>query len=124
MAARVSLRARRHRMLGFGGGGIDGGVSADCVLRKRCCSAGSCCSRRAPTAGSGVVPRRPRPRRRAALSDKGEQSSNRCSPTRAVAYVCWGVSRAFGQPFRAALFAQTASRTDQTKSGRSFRLAY
>ena len=31
MAARVSLRARRHRMLGFGGGGIDGGVSADCV---------------------------------------------------------------------------------------------
>ena len=34
-------------MLGFGGGGIDGGVSADCVLRKRCCSAGSCCSRRA-----------------------------------------------------------------------------
>ena len=31
MTARISLRARRHRLLGSGGGGIDGGVSADCV---------------------------------------------------------------------------------------------
>ena len=31
MTARVSLRARRHRLLGSGGGGTDGGVSADCV---------------------------------------------------------------------------------------------
>ena len=95
------------------------------LLLRKCCAACSCCARRAqqlaPSSWAGLAPRRPRPRRRAALSDKGEQSSNRCSPTRAVAYVCWGVSRAFGQPFRAALFAQTASRTDQTKSGRSFR---
>ena len=31
MAARVCLRARGHALLGSGGGGIDGGVSADCV---------------------------------------------------------------------------------------------
>ena len=76
MAARVSLRARRHRMLGFGGGGIDGGVSADCVLRKRCCSAGSCCSRRAPGSWSGFVRRRPRRRRRAwlGLSSEAERA--------------------------------------------------
>ena len=76
MTARVSLRARRHRMLGFGGGGIDRGVSADCVLRKRCCSAGSCCSRRAPGSWSGFVRRRPRRRRRAwlGLSSEAERA--------------------------------------------------
>ncbi len=43
----ASALARGHALLGSGGGGIGDGISADCVLRKRCCSAGSCCSRRA-----------------------------------------------------------------------------
>ena len=121
----ASALARGH---GSGGGSESATASVHGLLLRKCCAACSCRARRAqqlaPSSRVGLAPRRPRPRRRAALSDKGEQSSNRCSPTRAVAYVCWGVSRAFGQPFRAALFAQTASRTDQTKSGRSFRLAY
>jgi len=43
---RVRLHARGHALLGSGGGGIGDGVDADLV--RKCCSVGSCCSRRAP----------------------------------------------------------------------------
>ena len=64
----ASALARGHA-LGSGGGSIDDGVCTD-LLRKRCCSAGSCCSRRAPGSWSGFVRRRPRRRRRAWLGSQ------------------------------------------------------
>ena len=42
----ASALARGHGLLGSGGGGIGDGVDAD--LLRKCCSVGSCCSRRAP----------------------------------------------------------------------------
>ena len=105
----ASALARGHGLLGSGGGGIGDGISADCVLRKRCCSAGSCCSRRAPTAGSGVVPRRPRRRRRARLSEAGRAvlksmlSDARTGRVRLL----WRVTKLLSSP-SGRLFAQTA----------------
>ena len=55
----ASALARGHGLLGSGGGGIGDGVDAD--LLRKCCSVGSCCSRRAPgswvrlRAGGGPV---------------------------------------------------------------------
>ena len=42
----ASALARGHGLLGSGGSGIGDGVDAD--LLRKCCSVGSCCSRRAP----------------------------------------------------------------------------
>ena len=58
-------------------------------------------------------------------SQRQESSfSNRCSPTRTGRVrVLWRVT-SFWAALPGGLIAQTASRTDQTKSGRSFRLAY
>ena len=85
----ASALARGH---GSGGGSESATASVHGLLLRKRCAACSCRTRRAqqlaPSSWAGLAPRRPRPRRRAALSDKGEQSSNRCSPTRAVAYVC------------------------------------
>ena len=121
----ASALARGHGLLGSGGGGIGDGVDAD--LLRKCCSVGSCCSRRAP--GSWV-----RLHAAAAASTtsclarlsaqrQGEQSSNRWSPTRTGRVrVLWRVT-SFWAALPGGLIAQTASRTGQTKSGRSFRLA-
>ena len=113
----ASALARGHGLLGSGGGGIGDGVDAD--LLRKCCSVGSSCSRRVPGSWAGLAPRRPRPRRRAALSDKGEQSSNRCSPTRSgCVRLLWRLA-SFCAALPGGSFAQTASRTTKQTVRRS-----
>jgi len=70
----ASALARGHGLLGSGGGGIGDGVDAD--LLRKCCSVGSCGSRRAPGSWSGFVLQRPRRRRRAwlGLSSEAERA--------------------------------------------------
>ena len=66
----ASALARGHGLVGSGGGGIGDGVDAD--LLRKCCSVGSCGSRRAPGCWSGFVLQRPRRRRRAWLGLSSE----------------------------------------------------
>ena len=111
----ASALARGHGLLGSGCGGIDGGVDAD-LVRKRC-SVGHVSRASRPAAGSGFV-RRPRRRRRAWLGSqlRGRRSSPQCSPTRTGRVrLLWRVT-SFWAALPGGSFAQTASRTDQTKS--------
>ncbi len=104
------LLARGH---GSGGGGIGGdgvcaGLDAEALLRALVLHASY------PTAGSDVVPRRPRRRRRARLSAGESQSFKWCSPTRTGRVrVLWRVT-ALARPARR-LLASSVFRATPTK---------
>ena len=121
----ASALARGHGLLGSGGGGMGDGVDADLV--RKTLLRGPCVARVAP--GSRVRLRAAAASTTSCLARlsaqrQEEQSSNRCSPTRTGRVrVLWRVT-SFWAALPGDFLAQTASRTGQTKSGRSFRLAY